>query len=138
MKDLGEVDTFLGIKVRKHSGGYSLNQTHYIEKILNKFNHLGFTEVNTPFDSSVKLCKNEGRAVAQLEYASAIGSLMYAMRCTRPDITFAVGKMSRYTSNPNVEHWKCVTRIFGCLKKYKNLGLVFNDYPAVLHRCKLD
>ena len=82
MKDLGEVDTFLGIKVRKHSGGYSLNQTHYIEKILNKFNHLGFTEVNTPFDSSVKLCKNEGRAIAQLEYASAIGSLMYAMRCT--------------------------------------------------------
>ena len=132
MKDLGEVDTFLGIKVRKHSGGYSLNQAHYIENILNKFNHLGFKEINTPFDSCVKLCENNGRAVAQLEYASAIGSLMYAMRCTRPDIAFAVSKMSRYTSNPNVEHWKCVTRIFGYLKKYKNLGLVFNDYPAVL------
>ena len=80
----------------------------------------------------MKLCKNEGRVVAQFEYASAISSLMYAMRCTRPDITFDIGKMSRYTSNPNVEHWKCVTRIFGYLKKYKNPGLVFNAYPAVL------
>ena len=132
MKDLGEADTILGIKVRKHSGGFSLSQSHYIEKIVNKFNHLGFKEVNTPFDPSVKLTANSGRAVAQLEYASAIGSLMYAMHCTRPDIAFAVCKLSRYTSNPSVEHWKSISRIFGYLKKTKNLCLFYNDYPAVL------
>lgn len=53
MKDFVEVGTFLGIKVRKHSVGYSLNQAHYNEKILNKINHLGFIEINPPFDSSV-------------------------------------------------------------------------------------
>jgi len=132
MKDLGLVDTILGIKVKRNSGGYKLNQTHYIEKILEKFKHLNFKEVNTPFDPSVKLQKNNGRTVAQLEYASAIGCLMYLMQCTRPDIAFAVSKMSRFTSNPNDEHWKAITRIFGYLLKTKNLGLHYGKFPAVL------
>ncbi|KAH9765249.1 hypothetical protein KPL70_001801 [Citrus sinensis] len=89
-------------------------------------------EANTPYDSSIKLLENSGRVVAQLEYASAIGSLMYAMHCTRPDIAFAVCKMSRFTSNPSVEHWKVIGRILGYLKKTINLGLFYNDYPEVL------
>ncbi|KAH9725878.1 protein kinase domain-containing protein [Citrus sinensis] len=76
--------------------------------------------------------ENSGRVVAQLEYASAIGSLMYAMHCTRPDIAFAVCKMLRFTSNPSVEHWKAIGRILGYLKRAINLGLFYNDYPEVL------
>ena len=72
--------------------------------MLIKFNHLKFKEANTPYDSSIKLLENSGRTVAQLEYASAIGSLMYAMHCTRLDIAFAVCTISRFTSNPSVEH----------------------------------
>ncbi|GKE16168.1 hypothetical protein Tco_1423745, partial [Tanacetum coccineum] len=48
---------------------------------------------------SEKLVPNNGQAVSQLEYSRVIGCLMYAMTCTRPDIAFAVGKLSRYTSN---------------------------------------
>ena len=66
--------------------GYALNQTHYIEKVVSKFSHLKIKDANTSFDSSVKLEKNDGRAVAQLEYASAIGSLMYAAQCTKAEI----------------------------------------------------
>lgn len=55
MKDLGLVDTIFEIKVKRNSGGYELNQTHYIEKMLDKFKHLNFKEVNTLFDPSVKL-----------------------------------------------------------------------------------
>jgi hypothetical protein len=132
MKDLGQVDTILGIKVKRNSGGYELSQTHYIEKMLVKFKHLDFKEVTTPFDHVVKLQKNNGRAVAQLEYASAIGCLMYLMQCTRPDISFAVSKMSRFTSNPNNEHWKAITRIFRYLLKTKNLGLHYGRFPAIL------
>ncbi|RVW49668.1 Retrovirus-related Pol polyprotein from transposon TNT 1-94 [Vitis vinifera] len=93
MKDLGEVNTILGIKVKRNSEGYALNQTHYIEKVVSKFSHLKIKDANTPFDSSIKLEKNDGRSVAQLEYASAIGSLMYAAQCTRADISFAVSKL---------------------------------------------
>ena len=81
-----------------------MSQSHYIEKVLNKFNHLEFKECKTPFDPIIKLVKNDGRVVAQLEYASAIRSLMYAILCTRLDIVFAVSKLSRFTSNPSVEH----------------------------------
>nr|KAJ0190715.1 hypothetical protein LSAT_V11C800406370 [Lactuca sativa] len=90
MKDLGEVDTILGIKVKRTGGQISLSQSHYIEKIMTKFQHLNIKEFNTPFDSSVKLKVNFGRAVAQLEYASVVGSMMYATHCTRPDIAFVV------------------------------------------------
>lgn len=85
-----------------------MSQTHYIEKIINKFSHLNVKEVNTPFDPSIKLIQNEGRAVAQLEYGSAIGSLMYVTQCTRSDIAFAINKLSRFTSNSSIDHWKAI------------------------------
>ena len=49
-------------------------------------------------------------------YFSAVRSLIYAMLCTRPDICFAVGLVSRYQSNPGREHWKAVKRILRYLK----------------------
>jgi hypothetical protein len=104
MKDLNEVDTILGIKVKKHSGVYALCQSHYIEKVLLKFKHLEIQEAKTPFDLSVKLNENSRRAIAQLEYASAIGSMMYAMYCRRLDIAFVVCRLSRYTSYPSIDH----------------------------------
>jgi hypothetical protein len=104
MKDLGEVDTILGIKVKKHSNGYALYQSDYIEKMLDKFKHLNIKEANTPFDYSIKLNDYCDKAVSQLQYASAIRSLMYAIHCTRPDIAFATCKLSRYTSKPNTDH----------------------------------
>jgi Fe2+ transport system protein FeoA len=132
MKDLGKVDTILGIKVTKNSGGFYLSQSHYIESVINKFKHLNIKDCSTPLDPSSKLMKNDGREIAQLEYASAIGSLMYAVQCTRPDIAFAISKLSRFTSNPSNDHWKAIGRVLGYLKKTKNLGLQYTKFPAVL------
>ena len=103
MKDLGEVDTILGIKVKRHSEGFctmSISLCGYITK----FNHLGIKEVNTPLDILNKLFENIGKFISQLEYASTIGSLMYTMHCTRPDIAFTIDKLLRYTHNHNVDH----------------------------------
>lgn len=132
MKDLNEVDTILGIKVHKHENGFALSQSHYIQKILEKFKHLNIKDSNIPYDPNIKLSENNGRALAQLEYASAIGSFMYAMHCTRPDIAFAVCKLARFTSKPSTEHWKAISKVFGYLKKTINFGLFYSDYPAVL------
>nr|GEZ35137.1 retrotransposon protein, putative, Ty1-copia subclass [Tanacetum cinerariifolium] len=73
MKDMNEVDTILGIKVKRHSGGYALNQCYYIDKIIDKFQHLNIEEANTPYEPFCKLVENDERAIAQIEYASAIG-----------------------------------------------------------------
>ena len=111
MKDLNEVDTTLGIKVKKHSWGYALSQSQYIEKVILKFKHLEIKEANTLFDSSVKLNENSIREIAQLEYSSTIGSMMYAMHCTIPYIAFAMSRISRYTSYPSIDHWKSIGRV---------------------------
>jgi hypothetical protein len=104
MKDLGIADVILGIRIVRNENELVLNQSHYIEKVLKRFNQFDCKPVCTPFDASMKLYHNIGRAVNQLEYARVIGCLMYAMTCTTPDIAYAMGKMSRYISNPSHIH----------------------------------
>ncbi|GKF57232.1 hypothetical protein Tco_0170769, partial [Tanacetum coccineum] len=65
---------------------------------------------STPMDTSEKLMPNNGQAVSQLEYSRVIGCMMYAMSCTRPNISFPVGKLSRYTSNSSTQHWQAIQR----------------------------
>ena len=60
-------------------------------------------------------------------YASAVGSLMYAMLCTRPDICYAVGVVSRYQSDPGVEHWTTVKHILKYLKRTRDYMLVYSS-----------
>nr|GEV56136.1 zinc finger, CCHC-type [Tanacetum cinerariifolium] len=100
MKDIGEADVILGIRIKQESNGIAIYQSHYIEKVLKKFNYFDCTPVCTPMDTSEKLMPNNGQAISQLEYSRVIGCLMYAITCTRPDIAFVVGKLSRYTSYP--------------------------------------
>ena len=83
MKDLGKADVILGVKMRKDYNGFSLCQTHYIEKILKKFNCYAEFPVKTPYDPSIHLKKNNGSSVSQTEYAKIIGSVMFLMNCTR-------------------------------------------------------
>ena len=104
MKDLGVVDVILGIKISKTSYGLILSQSHYIEKILKKFKQDDSNPTRTPVDVNLHLSKKNGKIISQQEYAQAIGSLMYIMNCTRPDIAYAVSKLSRYTSNPGPDH----------------------------------
>jgi hypothetical protein len=64
-------------------------------------------------------------------YASAVGSLMYAMVCTRPDIAHAVGVLSRYMSKPGKEHWTTVKRVFRYLCGTTNYGLCYQGRPGL-------
>ena len=63
--------------------------------------------------------------MSQVPYASAIGSLMYAMVCTRPDLAHAVSVVSRFMSQPGKEHWQAVKRIFRYLRGTSDIGLVY-------------
>ena len=132
MKDLNEVDTILGIKIKRHSRGFALSQSHYVEKVLQRFEHLNIKEANTTFYWIIKLGENTGRGIAQLKYASTIGSMMYAMHYTRPDLSFAMGKISRFTNNPSVDHWNAIARVLSYLKKTICLGLFYLEFPTVL------
>lgn len=88
MKDLGEASVILGIKITRSKQGISLDQSRYMEKILKKYKYIDYKPVCTPYDPSVKLFKNTVESIRQTEYASIIGSLRYAIDCTRPDERF--------------------------------------------------
>ena len=132
MKDMGVADVILGVKIHKTSGGLALSQSHYIETILGKSKNLGIVPVKTPIDVNLHLSKNTGENKAQNEYASILGSLMYVMNYTRPDIACAVIKLSRFTVSPNENHWKAMKRLLGYLKHTQDYALHYTEYPAVL------
>ena len=60
-------------------------------------------------------------------YASAIGSIMYAMLCTRLDVCLAISLAGRSQSNPGVDHWTAVKNILKYLKRTKDMFLVYGD-----------
>ncbi|CAM8883156.1 unnamed protein product [Rhodiola kirilowii] len=141
MKDMREADVILGIRIKRENKGLALTQSHYVEKVLKKFNCLNCSPVSTPMDPSVKLTPNTGEVVSQLEYSQVIGCLIYAMTSTRPDIAYAVGKWSRYTSNPSTHQWEAIRRVFKYLKGTMNHGLTYAGFHhglGEIYRCKLD
>ena len=87
-----------------------------MDKILNKFSKDASSVARTPLDINLHMSKNKGESVSQLEYSKVIGSLMYLMSCIRPDITYTISKLSRYTSNPNDDHWKVIIRVLRYLR----------------------
>eukprot|EP00253_Pinus_taeda_P002155 PITA_02155 len=109
MKDLGVAKQILGMRITRDKKNHklTLSQNEYILKVLKRFNMHNAKPVSTPFASHFKLSKetcpktHEGMEyMSKVPYASAVGSLMYAMFCTRPNIAHAVGVVSRYMNNP--------------------------------------
>ncbi|KAI5341865.1 hypothetical protein L3X38_009740 [Prunus dulcis] len=70
--------------------------------------------------------------MSSIPYASAIGSLMYAMLCTRPDISYAVSITSRYQSNSGSEYWSGVKTVLKYLRRTNDMFLVYGGNPELL------
>ena len=60
-----------------------------------------------------------------IPYAFVVGSLMYAEVCTRPDISYAIGMLGRYQSNPGLEHWKAAKKVMRYLKGTRNYKFTY-------------
>ncbi|KAL0400133.1 UNVERIFIED_CONTAM: Copia protein [Sesamum radiatum] len=133
MKDMGEADVILGIKLIRSTDRITISQSHYVEKIIEKFGYQSSRIVKTPYNSSVALFKNEsGVSVAQLRYSQIIGSLQYLANGTRLDISFSVSKLARYTSCPDRTHWGALDRVVRYLKGTVSLAIHYGRFPAVL------
>ena len=113
MKDLGEAAYILGIKIYRDRSRrlIGLSQSTYLDKILKKFKMDESKKGFLPMLQGVRLSSAQSPTTAKdkeemsvIPYASAIGSIMYAMLCTRPDVNLAVSLVGRYQSNPGKEH----------------------------------
>jgi hypothetical protein len=131
MTDMGPVQYYLGMSVTRDRQNRTirLGQQAYIEKILTTHFSANRHSKPIPINPTARpepaqedyCCTDELRQ----RYQSAVGSLMYAMLGTRPDIAFAVSIVSRFASNPTDLHWKLVEDIFSYLHGHKDLQLTF-------------
>ncbi len=134
MKDLGAAKKILGMEIirDRKAGKLYLSQQGYIEKVLRRFNMHDAKPVSTPlaahFKLSSALCPESEYDIeymSRVPYSSAVGSLMYAMVCSRPDLSHALSVVSRFMANPGKEHWKAVQWIFRYLRGSSNACLQF-------------
>ena len=134
IKDLGEANFILRMKITKTCDGIFLYQSHYVEKILRKYHFHDHKSVTTPFDPSVHLfpMNYDDEIFNQKDYASIIGSLRYATNCTRPEIAYVVGVLSRFTSKPSKNHWLAIERVMRYLIGTKNYCLFYKKYFVVI------
>ncbi|KAM2065116.1 hypothetical protein EV1_027912 [Malus domestica] len=127
MTDIGLMAYYLGIEVKQNEEGIFISQESYVKEILKKFKMDDCKPISTPMECGVKLTKHdEGERVDPTFFKSLVGSLRY-LTCTRPDILYAVGLVSRYMENPTTTHLKTAKRIIRYLKGTVNFGLLYSS-----------
>jgi hypothetical protein len=106
-----------------------VSQSHMIEKLSSRFGMSNLAPKSIPADPSIRLIankspKSEGeKTTSPYPYREAVGALLYLALMTRPDISYAVGQVSKYCQNPNESHWNAVTQIFAYLNGTMDFGI---------------
>jgi hypothetical protein len=132
MKDLAELHFFLGMEVERSHDEQLLriNQIKYLKEILKRFRMEECKLIRVTFNPKVKLQRNvNGNDESKgFPYQQAVGFLMYAMLCRRPDLAYPISMLSQHMANPNMEYWMVVKRIFRYLQ-----GTLQMNYNLVQH-----
>ncbi|CAM8878063.1 unnamed protein product [Rhodiola kirilowii] len=138
LKDLGTLSYFLGVEVARTSLGLTLTQHKYINDLLRRVNMLDAKPVSTPMADKPPLAKSSGTLLEDAtEYRMVVGSLQYLV-FTRPNIAFAVNKLSQYMHQPTTEHWSAAKRILRYLCGTRNRGLFFSSSNPLVLRAYSD
>jgi hypothetical protein len=134
MKDMGEAAYVLGIKIYRYRSRLilALTQSTYLDKVLKRFRMEDSKKGSLPIMKGVSLSvtqcpatEKERSVMSNIPYDSSIGSIMYAMISTRPDVVLALSLMTRYQSNPCMSHWSAVKNILKFLRRTKDMVLLY-------------
>ena len=127
MKDLGQLSTFLGIKFDQHHESISMSQSHYLENVLKTFGFNDCRPRTTPCEQNINAyAESTGPTYNNHQYRQMVGSLIYAMTCTRPDLSFVVTKLSQHLSNPNAADCAMLRHVFQYVKQTVDYKLTFH------------
>ncbi|KAK0576029.1 hypothetical protein LWI29_010847 [Acer saccharum] len=134
LKDLGSLSYFLGVEVLPHKHGILLSQRRYIMDLLARTKMTGAKPVQTPLPTSPPISLYSGTPLEDpTTYRTVVGSLQY-LSLTRPDISFAVNKLSQFMHQPSTDHWELVKRVLRYLCGSLDEGiLLYRDSPVSLH-----
>ena len=134
MKDLGSAKRILSIDIVRDraAGTLFISQSRYVSKVLERFGMMDSKPVMTPLGAQFRLSDDMSPTsyakklqMAEIPYSRAVGSLMYAMVCTRADIAYAVSVVSKFMSNPSKLHWDAVKWVMRYLKGTLDHGMMY-------------
>lgn len=129
MKDMGAASVMLGIKISRERASRKLfiSQHDYAITVLERFGMETSKPVSTPMDKTfLDLVTVQSDPIDSVRYRQAIGSLMYLMIGSRPDLAFAIGKLSQHCENPNENHWIAVKRLLRYVKGTTTFGILYD------------
>jgi hypothetical protein len=126
MTDMGPLHFFLGLEISQDASGIKLSQAKYARDLLERFHIANCKSTSTPFLSGVKL--EDGRETPMVDntlYKQLVGSLLYLTH-SRPDLSYAVGAVSRFMQEPHELHWKAAK----CILRYVQGTITFGIHYA--------
>ncbi|CAI7863691.1 unnamed protein product [Closterium sp. NIES-54] len=123
-KDLGDLAHYLGMAITRNRPArtITLSQSHYIGQVLEKFEMAQAKPVSTPLPFGHQLAPPTSPSSSSHPYAELVGSLMYAMMCTRPDLSYPISVLARFfgTGRHTTEHWQAAKRVLRYLRGTKD------------------
>ena len=140
MKDLGFASKILGMHVKRDRAAKTLflTQAGYVRKVLNKFEIVNVKEVSTSLATHFKLSKQQKPSddtdieyMKKVPYSSVVGSIMYAIVCTRPDIAYSVGLVSIFMGNLGKTHWNAAKWTLRYLKGTSLEGIMVSQVKSL-------
>lgn len=135
MKDMGAAKLMLGIEITRDRSNRKIHisQKEYSQQILERFGMEESNPAYTPMERSKNRTLDEslGKPALDVPYRQAIGSLIYLVTGTRPDIAYAVSYLSRYLENPLLSHWNAVKRVLRYISGTREHGILYGDSKSV-------
>ena len=132
MTDLGEIDSYLGVKITRDRSikRLDIDQSRYVLEVLSRFGLADANPTRTPLPAGAEahLVKHTGEATPReiKHFQQIIGSLLYVQIGTRPDISFAVSRLAQYASNPSSQHLRLAKYVLSYLKSTADYKLRYD------------
>jgi hypothetical protein len=136
--DMGEAEYFLSIQILRSRKGILLSQEQYCRRVLEQFSMQNCAGKDTPMAPGTVLVKEGEPLPVDNQYCSIVGSLLYLSVNTRPDISYAVGVLSRFMNAPTEQHLKAAKHVLRYLSKYPGMGLFYGFQAGGNPRAFLD
>ena len=143
MKKINAIKQLLGMGIfhDKIRNTIYITQQQYIECLVELFSKYGLSEFRTPTDERQHYSKKqmpqagsaEAQQMATLPYRELIGSLLWIANGTRPDVTYSVNTLTKFTSNPGLIHWRAALRVLGFLNTTKNYCIRYTQQIHLDH-----
>ena len=136
IKDMGSPKLVVGLEIIRDEerGTTAISQGHFVDELAVRYHQTTAPTAPTPLSSGFEFTNEDcpsteadKEEMTHLPYRSLVGALMYVMIGTRPDISFAVGCLSRYLINPGKRHWDQALRVLNYLRGTRGLVIKYSQ-----------